>query len=51
MALVLWLVREDGQPVRVIGRRATFAVAATGTLRLRINDRDNNCITDNKGAL
>lgn len=35
----------------MVGRKATFRAVATGTLHLPINDRDNNCLTDNKGAL
>ncbi|WP_128375704.1 serine/threonine-protein kinase [Streptomyces cavernae] len=50
-ALLVRLVGEQDFPVRVVGRSSAFRAAGNGTLQLRINDGDNDCLTDNKGAL
>ncbi|WP_320774919.1 serine/threonine-protein kinase [Streptomyces sp. CRN 30] len=53
-ALVGHLLREgqtENPDARVVGDEWTFQAPADGTLELRINDGDDDCLSDNEGEL
>ncbi|MEU9188855.1 serine/threonine-protein kinase [Streptomyces sp. NPDC048484] len=41
----------EGEESRIMGKEWIFEAAAGGTLELRINDVDGNCVNDNSGDL